>query len=209
MNTAKLKIGVIGAGRIGSTVARLFTTAGHEVAISNSRGPGSLVDLAQALGPRAHAMTVDQAALYADVVLLAVPWRALDGLPHPGTVRNKIVIDAMNPYSEDGDVVNLGERTSSELVAERLPETCVVKAFNTLNYKTLADGPRPAGDDRLALFVAGDDPEAKTIVAELVEELGFAPVDTGSLRDGGRKQQPGAALYNKPLTAAQAREALG
>jgi predicted dinucleotide-binding enzyme len=97
-----MKIGIIGAGMIGATAAKLFANAGHEVALSNSRGPGSLTALVAELGPRAKALTVADAARWADVVLLAVPWRASDALPPADAVAGKIVIDAMNPYADDG-----------------------------------------------------------------------------------------------------------
>jgi 8-hydroxy-5-deazaflavin:NADPH oxidoreductase len=98
--------------------------------------------------------------------------------------------------------------TSSELVARALPGARVVKAFNTMYYETLGTGGRPSGNSRLVLFVAGDDAEAKGIVSQLIEQIGFAPVDTGPLGEGGRRQQPGSLLYNVPMDEEQAREAL-
>src|SRR5258708_21342771 len=93
-----MKIGILGAGNIGASAARLFVAAGHEVALSNSRGPESLRSLVAELGPRAHAMTIADAARFADVVLLAVPWRTPDALPAPEILKGKIFIDPMNPY---------------------------------------------------------------------------------------------------------------
>ena len=205
-----MKIGVIGAGNIGATAARLFIHAGHEIAISNSRGPDSLHELVILLGPRAHAMTVDDAAGFGDVILLAVPWRSPDALPKPEAVAGKIVIDAMNPYKPDFTFYDLGDSTSSEETAKRLPGARLVKAFNTIYYEHLASRGRadlPVGQ-RHAIFVAGDDADAKLAVMKLIEEIGFAPVDTGSLREGGRRQQPGSAIYNKPMTGQEAKEAL-
>src|SRR5919107_1981925 len=103
-----MKIAIIGAGMIGATAAHLFVNTGHEVAVSNSRGPASLADLVAELGPRAHAMTVADAARWAEVVLLAVPWRTPEALPPPDAVNGKIVIDAMNPYAADGSIIDLG-----------------------------------------------------------------------------------------------------
>lgn len=210
-----LKIGIIGAGMIGSTAARLFARAGHEVAVSNSRGPESLAQLAREINEdigarRVHAMTVDDTARFGDVVLLAVPWRSPDALPDPATVRGKIVIDAMNPYAKDGGILDLGDTTSSEETAKRLPDARLVKAFNTIFYEHLATQGDPALplDQRRAILVAGDDAEAKRTVSGLISQLGFAPVDTGSLREGGRRQQPGTPVYNQTLTAAEAREKL-
>jgi predicted dinucleotide-binding enzyme len=194
-----MKIGIIGAGHIGATLARHFAKAGHEVGISNSRGPGSLASLAKSLGPNACAMTVEGAAKFGEVIVLAVPWRNPAALPAPERVAGKIVIDAMNPYSAGGEVMDLGDTTSSEEVARRLPGARLVKAFNTMFYQTLASEARSSPENRLALFVAGDDAEAKKVVSRLIEEIGFAPVDTGSLREGGRKQQPGSPIYNKPM----------
>jgi len=205
-----MKIGIVGAGNIGATAARLFVRAGHEVAISNSRGPDSLRELVTLLGPSAHAMTVDEAARWGDVILLAVPWRSPKALPKPETVANKIVIDAMNPYKPDGSIYEFGDSTSSEETAKRLPGARLVKAFNTIYYQHLADRGRTdlPVEKRHAIFVASDDAEAKNVVMRLIEEIGFAPVDTGSLRDGGRKQQPGSAIYNKPMTGKEAQAAL-
>ncbi len=205
-----MKIGIIGAGNIGATAARLFVHAGHEIAISNSRGPESLRNLVTELGSRAHAMTVDEAASWGDVVLLAVPWRSSEALPKPEAVAGKIVIDAMNPYKPDFTFYDLGDSTSSEETAKRLPGARLVKAFNTIYYQHLASRGHtdlPVGQ-RHAIFVAGDDADAKRLVTQLIDEIGFAPVDTGSLREGGRRQQPGSAIYNKPMTGEEAREAL-
>src|ERR1700684_4350141 len=102
-----MKIGILGAGNIGATAARLFVSAGHEVALSNSRGPETLQELVTQLGPRAQAVTIAEAAKFGDVILLAVPWRSPEALPHPELLRNKIVIDAMNPYRPDGGFYDL------------------------------------------------------------------------------------------------------
>lgn len=195
---------------IGHTLARLFTKAGHEVAISNSRGPESLTDTVADLGPNAHAATVNDAAAFGQVILLAVPWRYPEALPHADLVANKVVIDAMNPYGDNGTILDMGESTSSEETAKRLPDARIVKAFNTIYFKHLAeqgDGMKPEAERR-AIFLAGDDAGAKAIVANLIRSIGFAPVDTGSLREGGQRQQPGAPLYNKPMTGQEAQKAL-
>ena len=204
-----MKIGIIGAGNIGETVARLLTRAGHAVALSNSRGPETLADVVTEIGPGAQALSVEEAATFGEVVLLAVPWRSPEALPPAEAVQGKIVIDAMNQYGPDG-IIDLGNSTASEETAKRLPGARLVKAFNTMHFKTLATGGLLGGpsDQRLALFLAGDDEEAKTIVAKLMDEIGFAAVDTGSLRDGGKRQEPESPIYNKPMTAEEARKAL-
>jgi 8-hydroxy-5-deazaflavin:NADPH oxidoreductase len=205
-----MKIGIIGAGRIGGTVARLFVNAGHDVALSNSRGPDSLRELVTKLGSRPHATTVEDAAAFGEVILLATPWRSPEALPPPARVAGKVVIDAMNPYSATGGALDLGASTSSEETAKRLPGARLVKAFNTIYFEHLATRGRPdlPLEERHAIFLAGDDAAAKRLVATLVEQIGFAPIDSGSLREGGRRQQPGAPLYNHPMTGAEARAAL-
>lgn len=203
-----MKIGVIGSGNIGETLARHFVKAGHQVGLCNSRGPASLTGLVRSLGSNACAMTCEEAAKFGELVLLAVPWRTPEALPRPEWVAGKIVVDAMNPYSAEGDVIDLREKTSSEETAKRLPGARLVKAFNTLFYRTLATEARPHAEDRLVLFVAGDDQRAKTVVMRLIEEIGFAVVDTGPLREGGRMQQPGSSIYNRPMKLGEAREAV-
>jgi 8-hydroxy-5-deazaflavin:NADPH oxidoreductase len=205
-----MKIGIIGAGHIGLNAARLFVRAGHEVALSNSRGPESLRSAVEELGPKARATSVDDAASWGDVVLLAIPWRAPEALPRPESVAGKIVIDAMNPYNPDLSIQDLGDSTSSEEVQKRLPGARLVKAFNTIYFKHLAEEGRTdlPVDERRAIFVAGDDSEAKATVSRLIEEIGFAPVDTGSLREGGRRQQPGTDIYNRQINGKDARAVL-
>lgn len=205
-----MRIGIIGTGSIGGTLARLWTTAGHEIAVANSRGPGSLTDLVGSLGPLAHAMTVEDAAAFGEIVVLAVPFRRLEALPRPELVMGKVVVDAMNPYAEGGGLLDLGGRTSSSLTAERLPGARLVKAFNTMHPETLASGGRPhvPEEQRLVIFLAGDDARAKERVATLIREAGFAPVDTGSLAIGGRLQEPGSSIYNRPMLPSDARRML-
>lgn len=205
-----MKIGIIGAGNIGANAARLFARAGHEVAISNSRGPESLRELVSEIGPRACAATVDEAAAFGELVFLAIPWRRSEGLPSADLVRGKIVIDAMNPYTEDGDIFEMNGSTSSEETLKRLNGARLVKAFNTIYYRHLATEGRTNApiEDRQAIFVAGDDDGAKATVMKLIEQIGFAPVNTGSLREGGKRQEPGSAIYNRPLTGRQAKAQL-
>jgi len=205
-----MRIGIIGAGHIGGTAARLFVDAGHDVSISNSRGPESLREMVGRLGPHARAATVEEAARFGDVVLLAAPWRTPEALPPAEAVAGKIVIDAMNPYSPSGEIYDLGDSTSSEEVLKRLPGARLVKAFNTIYYEHLAtrgnrQQPIP---ERHAVFVAGDDAQAKQVVSKLIDEIGFAPVDTGSLHEGGKRQQPGSPIYNHPMTAREGQQLL-
>jgi len=204
-----MQIGIIGAGSIGRTAAELFVDAGHEVALSNSRGPESLSTLVTDLGPRARAVTPVEAAEWGDVVLLALPFRHREALPAADRFGDAVVIDATNPYTEEFEIMDLGDETSSELVADQLPGVPVVKAFNTMYWEMLRDESRPDAplEERLALFLAGDD-DAKSTVAGLIEDAGFAPVETGSLREGGRLQEPESAIYNEPLTEPEAEQRL-
>jgi 8-hydroxy-5-deazaflavin:NADPH oxidoreductase len=200
-----MKIGIIGSGNIGGTAAKLFVNAGHEVAISNSRGPESLTSLVNSIGPNVKAKTVEDAIKFGDVILLAIPWRRRqDLLSISELLDSKIVIDAMNPYSENFEIIDLENSTSSEEVLKQIPRSSrLVKAFNTIYYEHLRTkgNPNAPREDRFAIFVAGDDLDAKAIVSKLIEDIGFAPVDTGSLREGGRKQEPGSPIYNNPMTA--------
>jgi predicted dinucleotide-binding enzyme len=206
-----MKIGIIGAGHIGGTAAKLFARAGHEIALSKSRGPaslsGSIATINDEVGaPRVRAATAADAAAFGEVVLLAAPWRNREDLPKTDLFRGKIVIDAMNPYGASGEVLDLGGSTSSEEVAKRLPGGRLVKAFNTIYWEHLAKQGRAdlPLERRRAIFVAGDDPAAKKVVSDLIEEIGFAPVDTGGLRQGGRSQEPGSPLSGRNLTHAEA-----
>ena len=203
-----MKIGIIGSGNIGATAARLFVRAGHEVALSNSRDGQGLETLVTELSGKGHATTIEDAANFGEVILVAIPFGKLSTLP-TGVFKGKVVIDAGNYYPErDGRFAELDrdETTSSELLASHLKEPRLVKGFNTIYFKHLAtqgDSSKPL-DERRAIFIAGDDSGAKEIVARLIEEIGFAAVDTGFLHEGGRSQQPGSAVYNKELTAREA-----
>ncbi|HYM69063.1 MAG TPA: NAD(P)-binding domain-containing protein [bacterium] len=204
-----MNIGIIGSGKIGGTAAKLFAGVNHQVTISNSRGPASLSALVGPLGSRVRAATVEEAAQFGDAVLVAIPLGKYRTLP-AAALAGKVVIDAMNYYPQRDGQIDLGALTSSELVAQYLRGARVVKAFNTMYFETLANQGRPSApiDERLALFVAGDDAAAKTIVSRLIEEIGFAPIDTGTLHDGGRLQQPGSPIYNHPMAAPEARAAV-
>lgn len=205
-----MNIAILGAGNIGANAAKLFARAGHSVRIANSRGPESLAATVAELGEGVRAATAADAVAFGDIVLIAVPWsRKEDAVGDAGPYDDKIVIDAMNPYTEDFELEDLGKRTSSEITKTLVPGARLVKAFNTMYYRRLENDGRPKGaKDRLALFLAGDDAVAKATVAQLIDEIGFDPIDTGSLSAGGRKQQPGSPIYNVPLTTRAAKEAL-
>jgi 8-hydroxy-5-deazaflavin:NADPH oxidoreductase len=202
-----MKIGILGAGRIGANAAALFAKAGHTVAISNSKGPESLKAQIQEHGTNVSAVTSEEAVNFGEIVLIAVPWLKRDQLPKAELFENKIVIDAMNAYGPRG-IIDLSPSTSSEEVSKQLPGARLVKGFNTMYFETLRTSGKPSEEGRLVIFIAGDDSEAKAIVAHLIEEIGFAAVDTGFLHEGGRLQQPDSAIYNQPMTVEEARTKL-
>ncbi|HEX2739281.1 MAG TPA: NADPH-dependent F420 reductase [Rubrobacter sp.] len=203
-----MKIAVIGAGRIGANAARLFARAGHEVVISNSRSPETLSGIVEEIGNDTQAATVEEAADFGDVVLEAIPFGRFEELP-ANRLEGKIVIDASNYYPHRDGEIDLDGLTSSEAVARHLSGARVVKAFNTMHYERLANEGRPGFpvEQRQVIFVAGDDEEAKGIVSRLIEEIGFSPIDTGSLKESHR-QEPGAPIHNNPMTPERARAML-
>ena len=207
-----MKIGIVGAGNIGGTAARLFVKAGHEVALSNSRGGEGLESVLAGLGAKAKATTIEEAAEFGDVVLLAIPFGKYKTLPEHG-FQNKVVIDANNYYpSRDEQFAELdnGQTTSSELISEHLKGARLVKGFNTIWFEHLATegDTRAPLENRRAIFISGDDTQAKEIVGKLIEEIGFAAVDMGFLHEGGQQQEPGTAVYNKDVTVNEAVELL-
>jgi predicted dinucleotide-binding enzyme len=205
-----MKIGVLGAGHMGATVAELFIQAGHTVAISNAHGPASLQSLVEQLGPQAQATTDADTVRYGEIVFIALPWTKLDQLPDKYLFEQKITIDATNPYDSHG-LVDLHNSTSSEEVLKHIPGARLVKAFNTIYFETLRAGSHPElplEGERLVLFLASDDSEAKEVVGRLIEEIGFSSVDTGFLHEGGKRQEPTSPLYNVPMTFNDAKQRL-
>jgi 8-hydroxy-5-deazaflavin:NADPH oxidoreductase len=187
-----MKIGIVGAGHIGGTLATLFTRAGHEVALANSRDPRTLADTVAALGPNAHAATAADAAAFGELVAIA----------------GKIVVDANNYYAQrDGQIPELDSKaaTSTELLARHLPDARVLKAFNTIYYEHLLERGRPDAPaaDRYAIPIAGDDAGAKAVLTGLIDEIGFSAVDTGTLADSWR-QEPDTPVYGAEVQPDQA-----
>ena len=180
-------VGVIGAGHIGQALARTAQRAGRKVVIANSRGPETLASVVAALGTGVSAGTVRDAAA-AGIVAIAVPWTnvtaAVDGLQWDG----QTVIDTTNAFNAD-----LAGRTSSEIVADLVPEARLVKAANTLAAKVLGADPHDAGGRRV-IFLSGDHAPAKATVVELFDTAGFFAIDLGDLVTGGRMQQVGGPL---------------
>ncbi|PRY39925.1 hypothetical protein CLV58_10718 [Spirosoma oryzae] len=211
-----MKIGIIGAGFIGSALATRLTSLGHSVAIANSRGPETLGEVAQKTG--ATPVTAPEAAHYGEIIVVTIPLKNIPDLPKDlfeGVPADVPVIDTSNyyPLLRDGHLSELehGELTESEWVQQHLGRP-VVKVFNNIMAEHLEKSGKPAGTPgRIALPVAGDDPTAKQKVMALVDELGFDAVDNGSLHESWR-QQPGTPTYGADLPAgelAQQLESLG
>lgn len=194
-----MKIGIIGAGFVGRAIGKLAVGAGHEVMLSNSRGPQTLFSLRYAIG--CEVGTVEEAAAFGDVVVVAIPLSAIGTLP-VAALAGKVVIDTDNYYWErDGRIGELDrqETTTSELLARHLPTSRIVKAFNAIPMNDLESDGRPAGaSDRRALPIAGDDAGAKAIAAAWLDAFGFDVVDVGALAEGWRFERDRPA-YCVPL----------
>jgi 8-hydroxy-5-deazaflavin:NADPH oxidoreductase len=206
-----MKIGIIGAGNIGSTLTRRLTAAGHEVFVANSRGPETLAGMAAETG--AHAVTVMEAARAGEVVVVTIPEINIRSLPKDlfaGVPDDVVVVDTGNYYPRERDG-RIGEIESgmaeSRWVANQLGRP-VVKAFNNIYAQHLMDRGKPKGTPgRIALPVAGDGERAKQIVRRLIDEIGFDSVDAGGLDESWR-QQPGTPVYAADLDADGVRRAL-
>jgi predicted dinucleotide-binding enzyme len=196
-------IGFIGSGHIGSTLARLAIGSGHDVIMSNSRGPETLADLVSELGQPASADTAESAAERGDIVVVTIPLKAYESVPVE-PLAGKVVIDTDNYYPQrDGQIAELddGSATSAELLQRHLPASHVVKAFNHITSTDLGTQGSSAGTPhRRALAIAGDDEAAKQTVADLIEGFGFDVVDLGPLAEGWRIQ-PGTPGYGPELDA--------
>jgi predicted dinucleotide-binding enzyme len=200
-------IGFIGAGHIGSQVARLAIKSGYDVVISNSRGPDTLASLVKELGPKARAGTVQDAAQSGEIVVVSIPLGKFRTVPVE-PLAGKIVIDTNNYYPQrDGQVPELDRETatSTELLQQHLPKSKVVKVFNHIYAAELTTHPLPKGTpNRRALVIAGDDAKAKTSVTELLDQFGFDAVDAGAAKDSWRIQ-PGTPAYGPRRNAEELR----
>jgi len=206
-----MRIGIIGAGNIGGTLARRLAALGHDVSIANSRGPETLAALAREAGVKP--VTVEEAARAGDVVIVTIPQKGIPRLPaglFHGVPGGVVVVDTGNYYPQrDGRIDAVEEGTTeSRWVSEQLGRP-VVKAFNNIYARNLLERGKPRGaPGRIALPVAGDDRRAKDVVIRLLDELGFDGVDAGSLDESWR-QQPGTPVYTADLDAEGVRRALG
>ena len=208
-SAAAMRIGIIGAGRIGGALGGLWIKAGHPVMLS-SRHPEELKDLVASLGPLASAGTVAQAIAFSDALLIAVPYGALPqiGQDYGGALKGKVLLDACNAVaSRDGSVADEVEQEGIGVVSQKyLSGARLVRAFNTLSYTIFArEANRPA--PRLAIPIAGDDPEAVRVAARLVGDAGFDPVVVGKLADARRFQRGGPG-YGQAVSAADLRQKL-
>jgi 8-hydroxy-5-deazaflavin:NADPH oxidoreductase len=185
-------IGIIGAGHIGSQVARLAVASGYDVVICNSRGPETLSDLIKELGPRAKASNPEGTAKAGDLVVVTVPLKNYRSVPVE-PLAGKIVIDTNNYYPQrDGHIAELDSEstTTAELLQTHLPKSKVVKAFNHIYAAELTTHGQTAGSkNRRALVIAGDDAAAKERVRQLIDQFGFDVVDAGKLSEGWRIQR--------------------
>ncbi|WP_442922876.1 NADPH-dependent F420 reductase [Microbacterium sp. SLBN-154] len=203
-------IGIIGAGHIGSQLARAFTGVGYDVVIANSRGPETLKDLVDEVGPKLRAATAEEAAEAADIAVVTVPLKAIGAIPVE-PLAGKIVLDTNNYYFErDGHIEALdrGETTTSQLLQDHLPTSKVVKAFNNILSSQITTDGSPAGTpNRRALGTASDFPEAVETMTRLYDELGFDTVNAGPLSESWRleRDRPG---YGQRQTAEEMRENL-
>ncbi|HYB66306.1 MAG TPA: NADPH-dependent F420 reductase [Steroidobacteraceae bacterium] len=206
---APLRIGIIGAGHIGGTLARLWVAAGHEVLVS-SRHPDELKALAASLGPRARAGTPRDAAVFGEVVLVSVPYGALPqvGRDLKAELAGKIVLDTCNPYpSRDGEMAVAARKLSTGVADPQfLPGVRLVRAFNAINSGDLASQAHRAGEP-IAIPLAGDDAQALAVAERLVRDAGFAPVVVGPL-SRAREFDVGTPVYTRLMTAPELRRAL-
>src|SRR5262245_54349203 len=185
-------MGLIGAGHIGSQLARLAVANGYDVVVSNSRGPETLEPLVDELGPHARAATPSEAATAGDIVVVTIPLRAIETVP-ADPLKGKVVIDTNNYYPQrDGHIADLDNEstTTAELLQRHLPGSKVVKAFNHIYAAELTTHGQPKGtSNRRALVIAGDDAAAKRTVTDLIDRFGFDVVDAGPLKEGWRIQR--------------------
>lgn len=205
-----LKIGIIGAGKIGGTLGELWAKAGHDVLLS-SRHPERLMELARRLGPRARAGTPREAAAFGEVVLISVPYGALPqvGRDYAAELQGKVVLDTGNPYpARDGDMANAARAKGTGVTsAEFLPGVRLVRAFNSLPHYALRSEAHRSGEPA-AVPLAADDDAALKLAMRLVEDAGFEPVVVGPL-SRAKEFDVGTAVYGRALTARELRRGLG
>jgi hypothetical protein len=192
-----VKIAIIGAGRMAQALTTLFVAAGHEVRLTNSRGPESLEDLVSTFGQNVEGSTVADAVPWADAVFLATPWgKTAEAVSAVQDWSGVILVDTTNNRTKPGPdgLIDIGDAVSSVLVAGYVPGARVVKAFNVTPIPWMAAALGADASDTNAVYVAGDDPAAKAVVSDIIASIGGVAVDTGDLETGGRLQGGGGAL---------------
>jgi predicted dinucleotide-binding enzyme len=200
-----MRIGIVGAGRIGANAARLFAKAGHDVVLSFSRDQDKLAALAAELGGRAASPR--EAVEASEVVLFSVPWRLIDDvLEQTGSLDGRIIIDTTNQFGHGG-WEDLGRRTAAQVNAARMPGARYTKAFNTMTSGFQAESAGRTGPDRVVMFLCGDDDEAKRVVAGLIDDAGFTPIDMGGTADAAPMEAPRrpGAVYGEEVHEDEAR----
>jgi predicted dinucleotide-binding enzyme len=208
-----MRIALIGAGRMGTALAKLTVEAGHEVVVSNSRGADSLTEVVAEVGGACTSAGVATAVADADVVVLATPWgKTQEAVAVVPDWTGKVVIDTTNNRSAPGPdgLIDIGDQVSSEIVASYVPGANLVKAFNVSPVPMMVAALGSTTGENNAVFIAGDDAEAKRLVAELIASIGGEAVDTGDLHTGGRLQGGGGAVAGRleMLTPAEARHSV-
>jgi predicted dinucleotide-binding enzyme len=201
-----MRVGVIGAGRIGGNVARQAARAGHEVKLAFSRDPAGLQELAGELGAQASAGTPSEAAEFGEVVVLSVPWGVIpQALEEAGDLSGKVVVDTTNQFGS-GPMPQAGQ-TAASFNAARMPGARYVKSFNTLTSSFQAQNAQRNGDERIVQWICGDDASAKERVAELIDDMGYVPIDLGGTDGCAVMEAPRrrGAVYGEEYRAADAR----
>jgi predicted dinucleotide-binding enzyme len=200
-----MRIGIIGAGRIGGNAARLFAKGGHDLLVSYSRDEDKLAQLATEIGGRAGAPR--DAVKFGEVVLLSAPWPLVDDvLAQAGPLDGIIVIDTTNQYGGSG-WEDLGGRTAAQVNAARMPGARYTKSFNTMTAGFQSEAAGRTGPDRVVMFLCGDDEDAKRVVAGLIDDAGFTPVDIGGTADAAPMEAPRrpGAVYGEEVHEDEAR----
>jgi 8-hydroxy-5-deazaflavin:NADPH oxidoreductase len=199
-----MRIGIIGAGRIGGGIARQLVAAGHEVHLSFSRDPASLQRAADALGPHASSGTPAGSVAFGDVVVVSVPWGAVpDAVEQAGSLHGVIVIDTTNQF---GTPMPPDGQTAAQFNAERMKGSRYTKSFNTLTSAFQAEAAGRRGDDRVVQWLCGDDAEAKAVVSSLIADCGFVPIDLGGTAGCAVMEAPrrAGAVYGEEYRAVDA-----
>ena len=208
-----MKIGIVGAGRIGGNAASLWAKKRHSVMLSYSREPENLEQRASAIGALASVGSVREAAEFGEVVMFSVPWTRIDEVLEeigPEALEDKVVIDTTNQFGPDGVQELPDGKTAAQVNAERMPGARYVKAFNTLTAGFQGSAAGRSGDERVAMFLCGDDDEAKEKVKKLIREIGFAPVDVGGTAEAAVMEAPRreGAVYGEEFSKPEALEFL-